>query len=109
MRVSRTVKKAAAATAVVLLLATGPLAPAPAVAAPTPPNSVPPPVDQSLLDRPAEPKADVEYKPTNKACIASSTGGRPIVPKPHAQMVLRLEDAHQFATGKGVKIAIIDT
>jgi membrane-anchored mycosin MYCP len=109
MRVSRTVKKAAAATAVVLLLATGPLAPAPAVAAPTPPNSVPPPVDQSLLDAPAEPRADVEYTPGKKACIASSTGGRPIVPKPHAQMVLRLEDAHQFATGKGVKIAIIDT
>ncbi len=109
MRVSRTVKKAASATAVALLLVTGPLAPAPAAAAPAPPNSVPPPVDPSVLDKPTEPKSDVTYTRTNKACISSNTGNRTIIPKPRAQMVLRLEDAHQFATGKGVKIAIIDT
>jgi membrane-anchored mycosin MYCP len=109
MRVSRTVKKAAAATAVALLLVTGPLTPVSAVAAPTPPNSVPPPVDPSVLDAPSEPKSDVAYTRTNKSCIASNTGNRTVVPKPRAQMVLRLEDAHQFATGKGVKIAIIDT
>ncbi|HEX6345455.1 type VII secretion-associated serine protease mycosin [Umezawaea sp.] len=109
MRVSRTVKKAAAATAVALLLATGPLAPGPAAVAQTEPNSVPPPVDKSLLDRPTEPKADVTYTRTNKACIASNTGNRSVIPKPRAQMLLRLEEAHEFATGKGVKIAIIDT
>ncbi|PRY43588.1 type VII secretion-associated serine protease mycosin [Umezawaea tangerina] len=116
MRVSRTVKKAAATAATALLLVTGPLSLAPAVAAaqpaaqPTRPNSVPPPVDRSLLDQPAEPKPDVStYQRNSKGCIASNTGNRPVVPKPHAQMVLRLDDAHRFATGKGVKIAIIDT
>jgi len=108
MRVSRTVKKAAATTAVALLLATGQLA-TPVAVAQTTPNSVPPPVDRSVLDKPTDPKADVEYTRTNKACIASNTGNRSIVPKPRAQMVLRLEEAHEFATGAGVKIAIIDT
>jgi len=108
MRVSRTVKKAAATAATALLLVTGPLALAPAVAQ-TQPNSVPPPVDQSLLEAPSEPKPDVPYTRTNKACIESNTGGKQVETKPHAQMVLKLEEAHRFATGKGVKIAIIDT
>ncbi|MCS7480412.1 type VII secretion-associated serine protease mycosin [Umezawaea endophytica] len=115
MPVSRTLKKGSATAATALLLVTGPLSLAPAVAAAQPAaqstqaNSVPPPVDRSLLDSPAEPEPDATYTKNSKGCIASNTGNRSVLSKPHAQIVLRLEDAHRFATGKGVKIAIIDT
>jgi membrane-anchored mycosin MYCP len=113
MRVHRTAKKAAATAATALLLFTGPLALAPAVAvaqpAPTRPNSEPPPVDRSLLPAVEPAKSDVAYTKNSTDCIKSATGNRPLVQRPDAQMVLRLDDAHRFATGKGIKIAIIDT
>ena len=113
MRVHRTATKAAATAATALLLFTGPmaLAPAVAVAQPTParPNSEPPPVDKSMRPAIEPPKADVQYTKNSTACIASATGNQPLVQRPEAQMLLRLDDAHRFATGKGVKIAIIDT
>jgi len=107
MRASRSTGKAAAVTAVALLLIV--CRPALTVAEPTGVNSVPPPVDRSLLPAVAEPKADLPYTKGDKPCKGSSTDGKVLAPKPFAQLVLRLEEAHRFATGKGVKIAIIDT
>jgi membrane-anchored mycosin MYCP len=72
------------------------------------PNSQPPPVDRSFLRAPEPPIEDVNYTPKTE-CVTSGTGNRPIPNKPWGQMQLRLEEAHRFATGKGVKLAIIDT
>ncbi|MBB5954887.1 membrane-anchored mycosin MYCP [Saccharothrix tamanrassetensis] len=107
---NRTARKVAAATAVALTLVTSPGAYAqPATTtAPTRPNSVPPPVDMSYLKPFKPPAEDVNY--TQKTlCITSGTGDRPIPNKPWGQMQLRLEEAHRFATGAGVKLAVIDT
>jgi len=105
----RTARKAAAATAVALTLLTAPGAHAqPTTARDSRPNSVPPPVDLAYL-RPFKPPAeDVDYVKKTE-CIRSGTGNRPIPNKPWGQMQLRLEEAHRFATGAGVKLAIIDT
>ncbi|KOX22987.1 peptidase S8/S53 subtilisin kexin sedolisin [Saccharothrix sp. NRRL B-16348] len=72
------------------------------------PNSQPPPVDRSFLRAPESPAEDVDYQP-KQGCIISNTENRPIPNKPWGQMQLRLEEAHRFATGKGVKLAVIDT
>ncbi|RKT57723.1 type VII secretion-associated serine protease mycosin [Saccharothrix australiensis] len=101
----RTTRKFAALTAVALTLATTPGAHAQQA---NRPNSVPPPVDMKFLKPFKPPAEDVDYKlKTN--CITSGTGNRPIPNKPWGQMQLRLEEAHRFATGAGVKLAVIDT
>ncbi|MFD0199155.1 MULTISPECIES: type VII secretion-associated serine protease mycosin [Saccharothrix] len=72
------------------------------------PNSQPPPVDRSFLRAPEAPQEDVDYKQKQVACVTSGVD-RPIPNKPWGQMQLRLEEAHRFATGKDIKLAIIDT
>ncbi|WP_433265755.1 type VII secretion-associated serine protease mycosin [Actinosynnema sp. CS-041913] len=106
----RTARKIAALTAVALTLATAPGAYAQptTTAASTRPNSVPPPVDMSFLKPFKPPAEDVNYTPKT-LCITSGTGNRPLPNKPWGQMQLRLEEAHRFATGAGVKLAVIDT
>ncbi|MEJ2857454.1 MULTISPECIES: type VII secretion-associated serine protease mycosin [unclassified Saccharothrix] len=106
-----TTRKSAAAVAVALTLVTTPGAYAQqptTTAAPDRPNSVPPPVDRSRTPKFEEPAEDVNYTPKN-LCIVSNTGNKTIPNKPWGQMQLRLEEAHRFATGAGIKIAIIDT
>ncbi|WNV88186.1 type VII secretion-associated serine protease mycosin [Umezawaea sp. Da 62-37] len=104
MRLSR---KATGFVAATLLLAVG--QPASTLAGTPPPNSVPPPVDRSLRPGVAAPSADQTYKRNSKACNESGTDGAVLTTKPHSQLVLRLDEAHRFATGKGVTIAVIDT
>ncbi|NUT46881.1 MAG: type VII secretion-associated serine protease mycosin [Saccharothrix sp.] len=104
------IRKIAALTAVAATLVTAPGAfaqPTTTTTAPRP-NSQPPPVDKSFLLPPEPPKEDVDYTRA-KDCITSNTEDRAIPNKPWGQMQLRLEEAHRFATGKGVKLAIIDT
>jgi membrane-anchored mycosin MYCP len=72
------------------------------------PNSQPPPVDRNFLRGFANPQEDVNYLKKTQ-CITSGTGDKRIPRKPWGQMRLRLEEAHRFATGKGVMLAIIDT
>ncbi|ONI82608.1 type VII secretion-associated serine protease mycosin [Saccharothrix sp. ALI-22-I] len=107
------IRKIAALTAVAVTLVTAPGAyaqPATTTAPNARPNSVPPALDKSF--RPAlgkSPQEDVNYTRNQTACISSDTGNRPIPRRPWGQMQLRLEEAHRFATGKGVTLAIIDT
>ncbi|XVV03266.1 type VII secretion-associated serine protease mycosin [Actinosynnema sp. CA-248983] len=107
-----TTRKSAAAVAVALTLVTTPgaFAQQPTTTTPnsTRPNSVPPPVNKALRPALEPPVEDVPYTQKN-VCIASNTGNKNIPNKPWGQMQLRLEEAHRFATGKDVKIAIIDT
>ncbi|HEX6347395.1 type VII secretion-associated serine protease mycosin [Umezawaea sp.] len=106
MRVARTTSRVAATAAAALLLVAAP--PALTVAESAPTNAVPPPVDRDLLPVSVTPRADLTYA-QSKPCKASAAEDQTLTAKPHAQLVLRLDDAHRFATGKGVKIAIIDT
>lgn len=102
-------RKLAALAVVAATLVTAPGAHAqPTSAASDRPNSQPPPVDRSFLKGFVPPQEDVNYT-KDTLCIGSDTGNRPIPNKPWGQMQLRLEEAHRFATGKGVKLAIIDT
>jgi membrane-anchored mycosin MYCP len=117
MPVARTSTRVAAGAATVMMLFTGPLTVIPAFAQPsshpsgTQPNSVPPALEPGLINRviaESAPKPDGNYKQTVQ-CISSSTGNQVIPETPLAQLQLRLDEAHRFATGKNVKIAIIDT
>ncbi|MBW4716000.1 type VII secretion-associated serine protease mycosin [Saccharothrix obliqua] len=102
---NRTARKLAAATAVALTLVGAPGAQAQEQAKS---NSTPPPVDRGYLKPFKPPAEDVDYAQKTQ-CVRSGTGNRPIPNKPWGQMQLRLEEAHRFATGAGVKIGIIDT
>ncbi len=107
---NRTARRIAATAAVALALVATPGAYAQETTkpAPTRPNSVPPPVDLSFLKPPKPPVEDVDYVQKTE-CVRSGTGNRSIPNKPWGQMQLRLEEAHRFATGAGVKLAVIDT
>lgn len=102
----------AAATAGLLLL-TGTLPHASAQPSSTPaaarPNSVPPdlPPNAEVPRDTGEP--DVTYVRNNKGCVESDTKSELIEYMPWGQVYLNLEQAHRFAKGKGIKIAIIDT
>ncbi|GAA3841695.1 type VII secretion-associated serine protease mycosin [Saccharothrix violaceirubra] len=105
----RTTKKLTAAAAVALTLVTTPLAQAQPTTTTRPGvNSVPPKLEPGLRPPAAKPAPDVPYE-KKKTCITSDTKDRPLPQKPWGQMQLRLEEAHRFATGKGVTLAIIDT
>jgi subtilisin family serine protease len=41
--------------------------------------------------------------------VFRTQGGDPYAPLQHASISLRLEQAHRWATGKGVKVAVVDT
>ncbi|HEX7304812.1 S8 family serine peptidase, partial [Lentzea sp.] len=73
------------------------------------PNSVPPDLPPGTPPPKDTGEPDVPYEPTNKGCVESDTKSELIEYKPWGQVQLNLEQAHRFATGRGVKIAIIDT
>ncbi|MFD5827266.1 type VII secretion-associated serine protease mycosin [Lentzea sp. NPDC060358] len=98
----------------VLLLSAGTLPPAVAQpSSPAPasirPNSVPPEFQTGTPPPKDEGRSDVTYTRNEKGCVESDTKSELIQYKPWAQVQLNLEQAHRFATGKDVKIAIIDT
>ncbi|HEX7303546.1 MAG TPA: type VII secretion-associated serine protease mycosin, partial [Lentzea sp.] len=108
------IRRTAAAATAGLLLLTGALPQASAQPSSTSsaaarPNSVPPELRPGTPPPKDEGKPDVTYKRTNKGCVESDTKSELIETKPWGQVQLNLEQAHRFATGKGVKIAIIDT
>jgi membrane-anchored mycosin MYCP len=70
----------------------------------------PPPVNPAALppDTPPGPPAGVTYQQKYQ-CVKSQTGNVPLPDEPLAQSMLSIRQAHQFSTGAGVKIAVIDT
>jgi membrane-anchored mycosin MYCP len=104
--------RATAVVAAVLFVAIG----APAfAAAPTGPSAwQPPPVNMGMLTTlpPENAKGTpdgVFTRDNNKQCIASGVGNVPLVDRPPAQDMLAIDQAQQFATGKNVTVAEIDT
>ncbi|GHH35056.1 type VII secretion-associated serine protease [Lentzea cavernae] len=94
------------------MLLAGALPPAsaqPPPAAEVLPNSVPPALPPGTPPPRDTGAPDVPYEPTAKGCVGSDTKNELIEHMPWGQVHLNLEQAHRFATGKGVKIAIIDT
>jgi membrane-anchored mycosin MYCP len=87
----------------------------PAVAdTPTPQPDVaswqPPPVNMAALppDLPPGPPPGIKYvQKTN--CVLPNPQAVPLPAEPAAQSMLDIRTAHQFSTGAGVKIAVIDT
>jgi membrane-anchored mycosin MYCP len=70
----------------------------------------PPPVDMTALpgDGPPGPPAGTTYA-QKTACIVSRTNGIALPDEPAAQAMLNIKTAQEFATGAGVKVAVIDT
>jgi membrane-anchored mycosin MYCP len=70
----------------------------------------PPPVDSGLTPSPpdAAPAPDFPYKKGTQ-CVRSSVTGPGLPTRPWAQDSLRVDDVHKFVTGKGQKVAVIDT
>ena len=66
---------------------------------PLPPD-FPTPVDSGEPDRAYTPKTQ---------CVSSKGSTAPLEHKPWGQDLLRFEDVNDFATGKGQKVAVIDT
>ncbi|WP_439661883.1 type VII secretion-associated serine protease mycosin [Lentzea sp. HUAS TT2] len=107
------IRRTTAAATAGLLLLTGTLPQASAQPSSTPatvrPNSVPPDLPAGTPP-PADTGApDVKYERTSKGCVESDTKSELIEYMPWGQVYLNLEQAHRFAKGKGIKIAIIDT
>ncbi|SFR09012.1 membrane-anchored mycosin MYCP [Lentzea waywayandensis] len=107
------IRRTTAAATAGLLLLTGTLPQASAQPSSTPatarPNSVPPDLPPGT-GAPADTGApDVKYKRTNKGCVESDAKSELIEYMPWGQVYLNLDQAHRFAKGKGIKIAIIDT
>ncbi|MCX2955158.1 type VII secretion-associated serine protease mycosin [Lentzea sp. NEAU-D7] len=107
------IRRTTAAATAGLLLLTGTLPQASAQPSSTPaaarPNSVPPDLPPGTQPPADDGKPDVKYVRTNKGCVESDTKSELIEYKPWGQVYLNLEQAHRFAKGKGIKIAIIDT
>ncbi|WP_394615349.1 type VII secretion-associated serine protease mycosin [Lentzea sp. JNUCC 0626] len=107
------IRRTTAAATAGLLLLTGTLPQASAQPSSTSqsarPNSVPPDLPAGTAPPVDEGKPDVKYVRTNKGCVESDTKSELIKTKPWGQVQLNLDQAHRFATGKGIKIAIIDT
>ncbi|MET9228736.1 type VII secretion-associated serine protease mycosin [Lentzea sp. NPDC003310] len=107
------IRRTTAAATAGLLLLTGTLPQAsaqPSSSAVAPKsNSVPPELPANV--GPPEDKGvpDVKYERTTKGCVESDTKSELIEYMPWGQVHLNLDQAHRFATGAGVKIAIIDT
>jgi hypothetical protein len=66
------------------------------------------PVEALLRRLAADPRVEVAQPLQKFTTQASHTTGRP-VPLQHSAQVLRLAQAHHWATGRGVRIAVIDT
>jgi membrane-anchored mycosin MYCP len=74
------------------------------------PSWQPPPVDMTALpaDGPPGPPAGTTYA-QKTACIVSRTNGIALPDEPAAQAMLNIRTAQEFATGAGIKVAVIDT
>jgi membrane-anchored mycosin MYCP len=113
------IRRTTAAATAGLLLLTGAVPTAASAAQPPsstsptgsarPNNAVPPPLPEGTPPPKDTGKPDVKYVRTNKECVASDTKSELIERMPWGQLSLNLEEAHRFATGKGIVIAIIDT
>ncbi|MQA09616.1 MAG: type VII secretion-associated serine protease mycosin [Pseudonocardiaceae bacterium] len=70
----------------------------------------PPPVQKSLAPAPEPPSPDAKYQ-QETACVerGALSAGTVLPEAPWGQKHLRIEEAHQFATGEGEKVAVIDT
>jgi membrane-anchored mycosin MYCP len=113
MRITKTA--ALTATVLVGLLGSGP---APAVAQSSQTGNltlgIPPAVSNAPLPGAQTPNNTVGVPPGSKyqqsqACITSTAGGTQIQPVPAGQLWMRLDQAHQYATGKNQTVAVIDT
>jgi membrane-anchored mycosin MYCP len=116
MRISRRVRRVVAATTAATIAMLVPAAPAVAAQPKEPDyddgvaNAEPPPFDESWPLINADGQPDVPYtRKTDNACVASLQEETQLRNEPWAQDVLRLTEAHQYATGSGVTVAVIDT
>lgn len=75
---------------------------------PGPLPDTPPDVVQGLAPPPSEPQPDFPYKRETQ-CVQSSVSGPALADRPWAQDSMRIDDLHRFVTGKGQKVAVIDT
>lgn len=107
----RRIRAAAAVAAVSMLALAGPSWPAAAQSA------VPPPVIPALRPSPAEAES-TPYQASNQVgppvpvgtCAGPAPrGGPPLDAIPPAQQRMRIKEAHEFATGIGQTVAVIDT
>ncbi len=111
------IKRAAATTAAALVVLVSGTTISPAFGQPPAPpeaarpNSQPPPLPPGTPPppAPAKPAPDLPYKRNAKQCIVSTTDGASVVRMPWGQLNLRIAEAHRFATGQGVTVAVIDT
>ncbi|NGY58636.1 type VII secretion-associated serine protease mycosin [Lentzea sp. NEAU-D13] len=107
------IRRTTAAATAGLLLLTGALPQASAQPSSTPaaakPNSVPPDLPPGTPPPVDKGQPDVKYERTSKGCVESDTKSELIEYKPWGQVNLNLDQAHKFATGKNIRIAIIDT
>lgn len=95
------------------LAAAVPAAAQPVTTPSTQPNASawsPPPVNPAALppDTPPGPPPGVTYQ-QKYTCIAAQGPVVPLPDEPAAQAMLGIRTAHQFSTGAGVKVAVIDT
>jgi membrane-anchored mycosin MYCP len=105
---TRARRRLAALGAATLWLAVATPGPAAATAGP---SWEPPPVNLAALppDRPPGPPPGVTYTQRTR-CVSSTTDATtPLPDVPAAQAMLDISGAHRFATGAGVKVAVIDT
>lgn len=116
-----TFKRVTAGSAAALMLLTGPLSAGPVWAQPS--SSTPAKPEQSNSQPPKFPAGtalppagavgpvapDVDYVRNQKGCIEANKQGTTVNTRPYGQLRLNLEQAHRFSTGKGIKVAVIDT
>jgi membrane-anchored mycosin MYCP len=104
---SRTSTRLTAVTLVASLVAAQPAAAQQQPAS----GPVPPPVDMNLplVNDTQAPPTNVVYTPKTE-CTGTLNDGAVVLPnKPWGQLLLRIEEAHRFVTGKGQVVAVIDT
>ncbi len=110
-RPTRRLTTTAAAALLAVLVPGAPVAVAQPSSAPEQPDiaaATPPPVtDRSVPADNGQP--DHDYTRTSAACVRSNGGSVKLSTIPWGQEVLRFEELHKLATGKGQTIAVIDT
>lgn len=83
---------------------------APGFAQQAPGYAEPPPVNPAAAPAPAKPSAPGNLEKSTECVKPGTLDGGVVYPEaPWGQQYLRVEDAHQFATGNGVRVAVIDT
>jgi membrane-anchored mycosin MYCP len=72
-------------------------------------NPTPPPPDPNLHATDTGQPDGTYVRDPNTACVGSLQEATNLEEKPWGQRVLRVEEAQQYATGRGVTVAVIDT